>query len=115
KRMVDFKQKLLSHVVEILCAAVINEQLEQSCDAAWLGMRQHLPGLFRRRLARLWRRKLKSRLGHDLVDVIDVEKKRRRLAVPGLRQGNAEIRANCRRVAPEDDDAVGQQHRFLDV
>src|ERR1700689_3772178 len=102
-------------MVEIFFAAMIDEQLEQARNAARPGMRQHLPWWLRRGLTRQWRCEFQAWLRHDLVNVVDVEKKRRRLAVSRLRQRNAKVRSNRCRVTSENDDTIGQQHRFLNV
>ena len=62
-----------------------------------------------------WGRELQPRLRHHFVHIVDVEKIRRRFAVPGPRQRDVETGANRRRVAPKHNNPIGQEYRLLDV
>ena len=55
------------------------------------------------------------RLGHQLVDVIHVQRKFSRVALAWLCERNQEIGANLGWIAAQHQDAVGQQHGLLDV
>ncbi len=54
-------------------------------------------------------------LGENLVDVIDQLCEGLGLAVAGLRQLHAEVRADVARIASQHDNAVGQQDGFFNI
>src|SRR4029077_7275866 len=115
KQVVNLEKKLLGHVIEILFSTMIDEQAEQSRDAPWTRVWQHLPTGLSPNGLRCRGSKLQLRLRHHFVHIIDVEKKCRRLPIPGLRQRNCKIRANCSRIGSKDYDPISQQHGFLNI
>src|SRR5579862_9670416 len=54
-------------------------------------------------------------LGHELVDVIHVQKELGRVAFAGLRERDSKVCADLCRIAPKNDDAVRELNGFLDV
>ena len=122
KQVVDVHGELVGQLVEIVAAAAVGQQFHESGDAAGTRVRQHLElgALARLAIAGLLRGLAGNRsrfvgTGQRLVDVIDVSQKARRLAIAVLRNVDLEIGANAPRIAAQHDDAVGQQHRLLDI
>ena len=77
----------------------------------------HLPLIARTRLGYLFRRTggRHIRLREHLVDVVHQLRKGRRLAIARLRQRHRKIRANVARIPPQNHNAIGQQHGFLNI
>ena len=124
QQVVDLERQLVGQLVNVgaaLLIAQIDHNLQQSGDAARTGMRQHLV-MHLPLVANLPavhqlgnRRRHHIRLGQHFVDVVHQLRKRRALAVPRMRQRHLEVRAHMSRIPAQHDNAIGQQHRFLDI
>src|ERR1019366_4619014 len=112
QQVVHFHLQFVGDFIKIFLAAAFVEQFEQAAHGTGARVRQHLPGRFGGGGGRGGDQ---VGLSHQLVDVVDVEQELGGGAVAGLGQGNGEIGAHARGVAAEDQDAIGQQHGFLDV
>ncbi len=101
--------------VQIVAAAAIAQQLQQSRDGAAASVRQHLVSRFRLTAQRGRWSSLEVRLGHELVDVVDVQRKLGGIALARLLHRDGEVGADACRVSSDNDDSVRQEYCFLDV
>src|SRR5271166_2580159 len=122
KQVVYVHSKFVGQLVQVVAAAAVREQFHESGDSAWSRVWQHLElgALPRLTIAGGLRGISRNRsflfgTSQGLVDGINVGQKARRLAIAILRNVNLEVGADARRIASQHDDAVSQQHGFLDI
>src|SRR5215469_10517624 len=100
---------------------MVQEKLEQASNATRSGVREHLvvhralvanrlPGGCLRQSGwlRVWLRQY-------LVDVVHQLGERSRLAITRVGQSHFEVGTNVSRIAPKNNNPVGQQHRLLNI
>ena len=115
RRFIDFQVQLLGDAVEILFSVALLQQFEKTRHGAELARCQHLGRGLGLAGAGARRRRDQLRLGHELIECLDVEQKFRRRALPRVLHRDAKVGAYARGIAAQHDDPVGELHRFLDV